>query len=178
MKRNSERVVFVVTGVSALCASVFFIAGCPPTVITGPPDGGEPTGEQLFKLVTETDPFENWASFPGQDGILDSAAPHGPKVRVHINDTVEAVLAGVTGQLPDGSIIVKENLEESTSDKAMALTIMWKVSGFDPDNNDWFWAKITPAGVVDAEGKLEGCIGCHGQQRANDFIFRHNFTGN
>ncbi len=48
---------------------------------------------------------------------------------------------------------------------------MYKVSGYNPAANDWFWAKYTPDGKIEAEGKIEGCINCHGKKRTNDFIF-------
>jgi hypothetical protein len=136
----------------------------------------DPTAAKLFTMITETDPFQDWARFPEAQGLIESAAPHGPFARVWINGPVEdVVLTGLGGNLPDGSIIVKENLGESTSEKADAWTIMWKVSGYDPDNNDWFWANVTPDGDVNAEGRVEGCITCHGGARENDFVFLHQF---
>jgi len=152
-------------------------AGCTTTV---PTEGGidttaAPSAEQLFRMVTETDPFEQWAQFPEAVGTVDSAAPHGPMARIFINAQVENAMDGGTLPLPDGSIIVKENLGQSTSEKAEAWTIMWKVAGFDADNNDWFWANITPDGEVGAEGRIDGCISCHSGAQTNDYVFTHTF---
>ena len=156
---------------SLLVASpLIALVGCPGT---SPSDS--PTASKLFTLITETDPYQDWAQFPGVEGIIESAPPHGPMAQVFINTSVEAALENFSGRLPDESIIVKESFGEITSEKADALTIMWKVSGFDPENNDWFWANITPEGVVNAEGKVAGCTSCHSGARDNDFVFLHQF---
>ena len=48
---------------------------------------------------------------------------------------------------------------------------MRKVEGFNPEAGDWFWAEYAPNGEVRTEGKAEACIGCHGRQAENDYIF-------
>ena len=48
--------------------------------------------------------------------------------------------------MPNGAIIVKENY---TADGASELiAIMDKVRGYNPDNNDWLWAKVSASGEV------------------------------
>ena len=70
--------------------------------------------------------------------------------------------------MPDGAIIVKENY---TAEKQFALvTLMYKVDGYNPEHNDWFWAKITADGQVEAEGQVAGCQACHGGRRDNDYV--------
>ena len=155
---------------------VFGVTGCPevnPSEMTGM---DSPTANELFRLVTVADPFEEWVQFPEAQGLVESATPHGPMARVWINGEVQNAIAGFNGSLPKGSIILKENLGESTSEKANAWTIMWKVSGYDRDNNDWFWANVKPDGEVISEGRIEGCINCHSSARENDFVFLHDFT--
>lgn len=161
---------------AALSLVLLAVAGC-PDIVPNETDGIEspPSAAALFSLITVADPYEEWERFPGLDGIIESAAPHGPMARVFINAQVTGALTNFTGLLPDGSIIVKENIGESSTGKADALTIMWKVQGFDPDNNDWFWANVTPEGAVNAEGMIEGCVNCHARVRANDFVFLHEF---
>ncbi len=174
-----------ILGTSLLTAvPLVALVGCPGTVPTLPGDGSmttgsttddAPTAAKLFTMITETDPFEDWAQFPGLGGTIESAPPHGPLARVFINASIESALEAFSGRLPDGSIIVKESSGENPSDKADSLAIMWKVAGFDPDNNDWFWANITPEGDVTAEGRIASCAACHGGARDNDFIFLHQF---
>lgn len=172
------------TGLLAALPLVALI-GCPGASPTSPGDGSmtdepttddAPTASKLFTMITETDPFEAWAQFPGQEGTIESLPPHGPMARVFINALVESALEDFSGRLPDGSIIVKESFGENADEKANALAIMWKVSGFDPGNNDWFWANITPEGVVTAEGRIEGCANCHRAAGDNDFNRLHQFA--
>ncbi len=143
-----------------------------PPGTTGSPS---PTGDQLFTLITETDPYQQWAQFSDREGTLPSVLPHGPMSRVFINGEVESALTDFAGQLPDGSIIVKENVGTSPEVTEAALTVMWKVAGFDPPNNDWFWANVTPDGEIVAEGKVQSCTVCHGGVSGNDFVFVHRF---
>lgn len=157
-------------------ALLVVLAGCPASVAPPAQDDGEtPTAAELFTLITETDPYEQWAQFPGSEGTIDSAPPHGPMARVFINALVEQGMQAFDGELPDGAIIVKERIGSAEGDTASALNIMWKVTGFDPNNNDWFWADVSPSGEVNAEGKIAGCSACHSGVRANDYVFLHQF---
>ncbi len=179
MKRNRKQMTETPLAGAVVGALLAALGGCTqppiPDSEAGEDDRTTPTAAKLFALVNEADPYLDWAQFPDVQGTVPSTAPHGPMARIFINALVEESLDDFDGALLDGAIIVKENLGESTSEKADALTIMWKVSGFDPENNDWFWANITPDGEVNAEGKIEGCINCHTAARANDFIFLHEF---
>jgi hypothetical protein len=86
----------------------------------------------------------------------------------YLNDAAFMALTGEAGSFPDGSIIVKENY---TPDGALdATTVMFKVAGYNPEHNDWFWAKVLADGTVEAEGQAEGCQACHSQERDNDYI--------
>ena len=74
--------------------------------------------------------------------------------------------------MPNGAIIVKENY---TPDQVFELvTVMYRVQGYNPDNNDWFWAKVKVDGSVDAESQVRGCQSCHGQGKDNDFVLTGN----
>lgn len=77
-------------------------------------------------------------------------------------------IAGKKGTLPNGSMIVKENY--SADKKMAAITVMFKVQAYNPEGGDWFWAKYAPDGKIEAEGKVEMCISCHGQNKSNDYI--------
>jgi hypothetical protein len=70
--------------------------------------------------------------------------------------------------LPDGAIIVKENY--SADKKLGALTVMYKVKGYNPQAGDWFWVKYLPDGKVAVEGKVDACINCHASAKANDYV--------
>ncbi len=157
----------VVVFVFALIA--LLLQGCPPA--TAPPDAGE-----LYQLISVTDPYTAWGSFPETPGTIDSNPPHGPRANVFINGKVEAALDNFTGELPDGSIIIKESFDAQMMESGDSLTVMWKVADYDPGNHDWFWASYAFDGTVRASGQVAGCIACHGAARDNDFVFLHDFT--
>lgn len=151
------------------------VGGCTNLPVADPTGASTPTGAKLFTRITQDDPYQQWAQFPDRQGTLPSAPPHGPMSRVFINGAVESALAGFNGALPAGSVIVKENVGTSPQVTEAVLTVMWKVTGFDPDNNDWFWTNMTPNGQIVAEGRVQTCAACHGGARANDFVFVHQF---
>jgi len=163
--------------VGLLMVMTWVAAGGCTTTVAPPGSSGSPspTGEQLVTLIMETDPYQQWAQFPDRQGTLPSVLPHGPMSRVFISGEVESALTDFAGQLPDGSIIVKENVGTSSQVTEAALTVMWKVAGFDPPNHDWFWANVTPDGGIVAEGRVQSCTVCHGGVRDNDFVFVHRF---
>ena len=64
-------------------------------------------------------------------------------------------------------------------------------SGYDSDNEDWFWAKYMPDGSLAvkskmgmkirlagrvAKGKSEGCIACHHGAPGGDYVFASDIT--
>jgi hypothetical protein len=65
--------------------------------------------------------------------------------------------------------MLKENY--TPEKKLAAVTVMYKVKGYNPDGGDWFWVKYDPNYDILAEGKVEGCLNCHGSAKANDYVF-------
>ncbi|MBI4557448.1 MAG: Ig-like domain-containing protein [Candidatus Hydrogenedentes bacterium] len=173
---NTGKVTAVAEGTATITATgtISLAAGNAEVSVAPAP---EPTmGETLLEFITKEDPYDEWTQFPDAQGSFDSSPPHGPKSRVFINGVVnDALAANFTGSLPDGSIIVKESFDENMVESGDSLTVMWKVDGFNPDANDWFWSMNSSDGKVLAEGKIQGCISCHGIRQNNDFIFLHTF---
>lgn len=125
----------------------------------------------------------------GPDAIMSTPYtgqhPHGA-----ILDTVDSTVKvkGTTG-----AVIVKRNYGgEGVSKKSVAdnpgkyikaVTVMFKRSGYDPEDKDWFWVKYKPDGSLDknpqgmqlagkvAKGKPKGCIACHKAAPGGDFVF-------
>jgi len=112
--------------------------------------------------------------------------PHGGVLRTFMNAIAYDAAQNRVGEYPPGSIFVKENhmpVEGVTlpDDKNVAIagfpgnlaayTIMAKISGYDPDNGDWFYAKLQPDGTIDAAGRAEGCIACHSSVKDNDYVY-------
>ena len=87
----------------------------------------------------------------------------------YLNETALDALNNKAGTLPVGSIVVKENY--TPGGVLDATTVMYKVEGYNPDVNDWFWAKVGVDGTVQAESQLVGCQACHGGKKDNDYIW-------
>lgn len=71
---------------------------------------------------------------------------------------------------PD-TLIVKEHLDGMGAPTGM--TIMFKAQGgYDPTNNDWWWAAADLEGNVMASGPgLADCVGCHTDVALTDFVY-------
>ena len=151
---------------------LFAIIGCTVfAIFAGVLTAGEnmpPTEAQPFwKYITETKPYTQWSFWPGKEGMYPGTSPHGAFLKLYANDiAIEAAKAGQP--MPDGAIIVKENYGPD-KEKLMAITPMYKVEGYNPDGEDWFWAKYGPDGSVDTAGKVDSCINCH--KNASDYLF-------
>ncbi len=139
--------------------------------------------QALWTYLTETSPYTEWGTWPDESfkGFLPSGAPHSKVVKIFVNDIGLSVASKFPGEMPEGTMIVKDNyMGETVDDPGMlgAVTAMYKVKGFNPEGNDWFWAKIKPDGHVDAAGKPAGCIGCHlGIPTNRDAVLRWGFEG-
>jgi len=141
-------------------------------------------GAAVMDYVTETNPYTEWGTWPSDqwndfDVNLVSGAPHGNVVRIYVNEIALEAADGFDDELPEGSMIVKENYvgtDPESPGELDAVTIMYKVDGFNAEANDWFWVKAKPDGSqIDAEGAVDGCIGCHSQDGNDDYVLRYGF---
>lgn len=123
----------------------------------------------VYEYLTKVSPYQNWPLFPGTKKLYEGKHPHGALLTTYVSPDALEAIQNRTGQLPDGSIIVKENY--MPDGKLDALTIMYRVKGFDPDAGDWFWAKYGANGSIDAAGKVPMCSGCHTAVIQNDWVF-------
>ncbi len=135
---------------------------------SGDPDLPDTTGAAPWSFLDEVDYTENWELWPGKGEKYQGGEPHGALFTTYLNPVALEALTSKAGAMPNSAIIVKENyMAEGTFD---LITLMYKVRGFNPDSNDWFWAKLGSDGEVQAEGKVEGCQACHGTRKDNDFV--------
>ena len=132
------------------------------------PDLPAADGNAVWDYIQEVDYQQNWELWPGKGELYEGGEPHGALFTTYLNPNALQALQTKAGAMLNGSIIVKENY--SPEAVFSLVTIMYKVNGYNPENNDWFWAKIGAGGDVQAEGKLMGCQACHGGGRANDFV--------
>jgi hypothetical protein len=129
-----------------------------------------PDPDALWQYITNESPYEKWEFWPDHQGMQPGRAPHGPLHKVYVNDRA---INSPKPPVQYGSIAVKENYGKDKELKA--ITVMYKLAGYNPDAGDWFWAKYSPAGKADKFGKPAGCVGCHGTRAKNDFILVHEF---
>ncbi|SFP88317.1 cytochrome P460 family protein [Tranquillimonas alkanivorans] len=117
--------------------------------------------------------------YPGTD-------PHGMML--------ETFYASATVEGHTGALIVKRNYgpEGVTVDQVLgapsehlgAVTVMFqREDGYDPETNNWFWAKYLPDGTLDrnpndmalaglvGKGADAGCIACHQGAGGEDYLF-------
>jgi cytochrome c553 len=147
---------------------------------------GEPLpegdGAAIVTYLTETSPYTEWGSWPANEmddfsGFLGGTEPHGATIRIYVNDRALNAIEreNFPGVLPNGSFVVKENYggTPGAPGDLAAVTLMYKVEGFNPDANDWYWVAFAPDGTVNAEGAVEGCINCHSQDGNSDYLLRY-----
>jgi len=143
---------------------------------TDNPQTDEEIAQDLWQQLVDENYNSDWDRWPGTSGMyppdttLLGNDPHiGPQLfQTFMNSTAAAGINSKTFPLANKSIVVKENYVTSVSSTTLAaITVMLKKQGYDADNNDWFWVKYNPDGSIVANGKVAGCIGCHGQ--ANSF---------
>jgi len=129
------------------------------------------------------------AGFAGK-GSIQSRPYKGQHPHGAILDTFEAQIA-IDGHLHQ--IIIKRNyggegvsIATVSNDRAKylkAVTVMLKRPGYDPETQDWFWAKFKADGSLDvnpkgmklagkvAKGKPKGCIACHTAAPGGDMMY-------
>ena len=98
--------------------------------------------------------------------VLSEDGTHGDYVSIWMNDTAAAAInSGGGGDLPEGSIIVKEGYNDvsggGVGDELKGVTAMLKEEGWGDDG--WFWAKFDTdrGGGVLLAGAVAACANCH-----------------
>ena len=150
--------------------SISVIFACEIIAVNAFAEMPSPDPDVLWKYITKESPYKQWSFWPDHQGVQPGRAPHGPLHKVYVNDRA---LNSSQPPVQYGSIAVKENYGKDKELKA--ITVMYKVTDYNPDAGDWFWVKYSPDGKADKFGKPAGCVGCHGTRAANDFILVHEF---
>ncbi len=155
----------VVMTIGVLIITACFLSGSLSSAEMPGPDPAE-----LWNHITKVSPYKEWSFWPDHQGMQPGRAPHGPLHKVYVNDRA---LNSPKPPVQYGAIQVKENYSKAKELKA--ITVMYKVHGYNPKDGDWFWVKYAPDGKAEPFGKPAGCIGCHGTRASNDFIVVHEF---
>jgi hypothetical protein len=128
-----------------------------------------PSGGDLRHHITSDDPpYKTWELWPGKGKMYTGTKPHGALLTTYLNDIAFKSLNKKKG-FRNNSIILKENY--TPEKKLAAVTVMYKVKGYDSAKGDWFWVKYDPNFEILAEGKVKGCVACHGTAKDNDYVF-------
>ena len=135
----------------------------------GEPELPEASAESLMAYLAEVDYEANWGLWPGLGEKYSARQPHGILITTYLNSSALDALISKKGAMPDGAIIVKENY--TSEGEFVAHTVMYKRTGFNPEQNDWFWLRVLEDGTVEEEGRSDSCLACHGQVAVNDYIW-------
>lgn len=130
----------------------------------------------FWNYLTQKSPYTNWPSWPDKPGMYEGQSPHGAYLKMYVNQTA----ARDVERLPAKSIIVKENYAPDQKTLG-AVTVMYRVEGYDPEHGDWYWIKYRPDGTVDQtpdgkpiSGRFASCINCHEGSDGGDYTFAND----
>jgi hypothetical protein len=180
MKRSSFFVPVLVIVIS-LAANVVLFSG----------EGDKPFGgEKDIEFAKAT-----WEAIKGHENWIIKSdfyvgnSPHGKFLRTYFS------LVNIGGKTYH--VVIKDNYggEGATLETVgkrpdkylVAVTVMvQRENGYDPEDNNWFWAKYKPDGSLDknekgmqlagrvAKGMNAGCISCHSAAQGKDFFFTND----
>jgi hypothetical protein len=94
-----------------------------------------------------------------------ASGPHGGQVDIYVDKAHATQFKSVGATAPDGMAVVKQSVTAPER-----LYLMKKVRGYDPANNDWYYANATQTGKLSSEGKPQLCISCHQAYVATDYM--------
>jgi hypothetical protein len=145
-----------------------------PVTATPPPTLGPAATQDLTSACFGTS-LPTFADYATWTKVNPKPVPgHETYVNIYVNDLAKDIYTSASGKtFPACATIVKEQLASQTSTDVTALTIMVKMpAGYDPANNDWWWAMYDPDGTsVQQSGKLSQCSSCHQPAAASDYVF-------
>ena len=130
-------------------------------------------GDRIWDAVSAD--YHNWDLFPGTSLQQLSQAPHGVTADIYISPSFNVEEPAV------GDTVIKKNYDEN--EQVVATTVMHRLEGYNPDNFDWFWIKLDPAGeiAINPNNKLpmagaigkggdKGCIPCHAGSKTGTYL--------
>lgn len=150
----------------AFSSAAYAIHEIIPSESTIPEPGADAV--KLNEYIIKFNPYRSWFLWPDKGRLYKGAEPHGSLLTTFVNNPAYHSIKNKKG-MSDGSIVVKENY--TAEKRFVALSVMYKIKGYNPEGGDWFWVKYAPDGRVEASGKVKGCIDCHSKVKDNDYIF-------
>ncbi len=124
-------------------------------------ESGSEDAQIAAELWTAMSGYSGWSQLDGWSGVVASTdGTHGAYVQIWANALAYEALVARTAA-PAGGIGVKEGDSDETGAGLTGVTAMQKITGYDADSGDWFWAKYDTAGAASVTGAASGCYGCH-----------------
>jgi hypothetical protein len=140
------------------------------------------TDAELFRHVTQVDPFVSYSLFPRVDsvtsGTLNGSTAHQPLVRVSMNARAASALQNDTlpagGGFPDSSVIFKQIMMNG---QVQLYAVILKDRTNPLAGNGWLWAEFTPDGTpyISMTRRGVNCVGCHSRERGPEHDFVRTF---
>ena len=127
-----------------------------------------PAAGDLRQHILGQEPYKTWETWPDKGKMYKGTEPHGSLLTTYVNDIALKSIKKKEG-MANNAIIVKENY--APNKQLVAITAMYKVKGYNAADGDWFWVKYDADLNVLSEGKVQGCLACHGTVKDNDYIF-------
>jgi len=120
--------------------------------------------------------YASWSKFSEMQQPMRSEGHMNMYVLGFHNQVVGDAIKSSTLPLPDGAIIVKQEMMKPDA-APMSITVMSKQGGA------WYWVKASPDGMkvmtmngMAMEGRDVGmCKDCHDNASGNDYILTHKF---
>jgi hypothetical protein len=127
-----------------------------------------PSGGDIRHHIIGHEPYKKWDKWPGKGEMYEGKEPHGALLTTYVNDIARKSIKKKKG-MANNSMIVKEN--HAPNKKLVAVSVMYKVKGYNPEGGDWFWAQYDANFEVLSEGNVKACMDCHETAKNNDYIF-------
>lgn len=128
-----------------------------------------PNANEIWDFVFRQNFRQNYSLIPGKSQHYDGIAPHALLLTVHLNPVARQAIEAKAGSMPAGSMVLKEG--HGPGGMLNISYIMYKVLGFDPANNDWYYSTRRPDGSIASAGAVAGCISCHARAKESDYLF-------
>lgn len=146
-------------------------AGEPTTPSQQPtqaPASPAPTGEAVGAATVSDQEalatLQNYeASFEKVTTANITSPAHG-EVEIWVDKAHAGQFKTVGAEAPEGMTVVKRVVSSQRT------YLMKKVAGYDPANNDWYYALTADGKTLSSKGKPSLCVNCHAGYKATDYL--------
>jgi hypothetical protein len=133
--------------------------------------------------------IKDYQQWPIRTDYMPGRSPHGDIIRTYYSmATVDGAPHHVIVKANyRGNNLTAEEVKASPEKYFSSATVMvQRENGYDPDNNNWFWAKYNADGSLQdnakgmalagrvAKGTDQGCIHCHAEAKGDDYFFTND----